>query len=383
MAILWVYVTIILFMGLYATIITLTNLITIRRQTPKVLKSDGPLVSVLVPARNEEEHLRKCIASLTKQDYRNMEIIVLDDNSTDATWSIIQEFMESDPRVKGIKGQPLPQGWKGKIFAMKQLEEAASGEYILFTDADTVHTPKSVSFGYSLAEKNQASLVSGYPYEHCNSWSIGTIVAAMEFNMVIFVPLLLQSKRPSSFFAMAIGQYLFIKSKTLQDLGGFSTLCDKITDDVNLARLFARNGYKNILVNASDALSCNMYGTTKEAFRGMERSVIGVLPRKAWPLIIVAATVLFSLAVAPLSSIALWVAYALGHTAFLIPAIMISAGTVLMGSMWTIATIKQRYSVSVALSGWMTFLWICMLYVHGLYRTLTHKGVVWKGRKVD
>jgi chlorobactene glucosyltransferase len=107
---------------------------------------DGPLVSVLIPARNEEKNIERCLNSLRNQLYKNYEILVLDDNSTDNTPNILKRIAAADKRVRVFRGAPLPEGWFGKPFAQHQLSREAKGEIFLFTDADTIHSPTSISW---------------------------------------------------------------------------------------------------------------------------------------------------------------------------------------------------------------------------------------------
>lgn len=377
-----VYSILIFAIGIYALSLSVSNVLVISKQIPRKLSYEGPLISVLVPARNEELNLPTCIESLMRQEYHNIEIIVLDDNSTDKTWEVIQSYTSKDPRIRGIKGKELPAGWKGKLFAMQQLFEAATGDYLLFTDADTIHTTQSVAFGYSVAQKNNAALVSGYPREICPNWGVGSIISAMLFNTVLYLPLALQKSYPKSIFAMAIGQYLFIKHSALNDIQGFTLFQNSITDDVHLARELVKHGHRQLLVDASSALSCTMYSTTKEAFAGIERSIVGVIPLKFFPLILLAVLVLLACGLAPFSTIALIVVAAMGHGAFIIPTIFMTIGTVLLYGIWAIMALFHGYPVSVALTGFSTFFWICGMYIHGLFRTFTKKGFIWKGRSI-
>ena len=131
-----------------------------------ILKSP-PLVSVLIPARNEEKNIKRILVSMAKQDYPNLEILVLDDNSTDATSQIVQDFAQKDSRIKLIKGAPLPKGWKGKCFACHQLSKIARGEYFVFTDADTLHFPNSISGSLAALVRNNLDVTSSISKADC------------------------------------------------------------------------------------------------------------------------------------------------------------------------------------------------------------------------
>jgi len=112
---------------------------------PQYVLDKNPLISILIPARNEEENIKRCIISLTKQNYNNIEILVLNDNSTDNTAKIVEELSKKDQRIKLYNGGVLKKGWLGKTYACHQLSKYARGDYLIFTDADTLHFPNSVS----------------------------------------------------------------------------------------------------------------------------------------------------------------------------------------------------------------------------------------------
>jgi len=117
---------------------------------PLILKKKKPLISILIPARNEEKNIKDCLISLAKQNYSNIEILVLDDDSSDDTASIIKNISKKFKNIRLIKGKPLKDGWTGKNYACHQLYRKSKGEYLFFTDADTVHRDDSVESAISL-----------------------------------------------------------------------------------------------------------------------------------------------------------------------------------------------------------------------------------------
>ncbi|MCJ7655153.1 MAG: glycosyltransferase family 2 protein, partial [Dehalococcoidia bacterium] len=129
----------------------------------------APLVSVLIPARNEEENIETCLKSLQKQDYPNFEILVLDDNSKDRTAELVERMAAEDDRIKLIKGESLPDGWAGKPFACYQLAEKAKGSWLLFVDADTTHAPHMLRSTLVLAIELNSSMLSGFPRQMAES----------------------------------------------------------------------------------------------------------------------------------------------------------------------------------------------------------------------
>jgi len=139
------------------------NLRRLREQEKIKPENPLPLVSVLIPARNEERNIKNCVASLLRADYPKLEIIVLDDNSSDGTYRILRELSEHHENLRVIKGKKLPPGWNGKNWACHQLSQAARGEWFLFTDADTVHKPHSVSTALGVAQKRKSVFITCIP----------------------------------------------------------------------------------------------------------------------------------------------------------------------------------------------------------------------------
>jgi chlorobactene glucosyltransferase len=144
-------------------IINLINLYGIRKISPFESNKYDVSVSVLIPARNEEANIMRCLRSVLNQDYKNIEIIVLNDNSTDRTEDILNSI--SDNRLRIISGKVLENGWVGKNFACHQLQMEAKGDYLLFIDADTEMSQGCVSGAVSFAVGNETGLLSIMPYE--------------------------------------------------------------------------------------------------------------------------------------------------------------------------------------------------------------------------
>ena len=379
------YASLVLVVGLWATLLSFSN-----RNVMEKLKSHGPaaekpLVSIAIPARNEEHFIEACVSSLVNQTYENIEILILDDNSTDKTAEEARKLQDSDSRVRIIKGKPLKRGWRGKLFAMQQLYEESKGEYILFTDADTIHNPSSIEYGLGIIIKERASMLSGYPKQVGKGLWVQTLVSAMLFNTVLYMPLRLQQKVQWTPFAMAIGQYLLVKRTVLDDIDGFTTLSDVICDDVMLARACTRTGHKYIFADMKDALSCKMFSSFKGGFEGLERSITGVINIKAYmvPLVLVAATVLLACALAPLATVAMLIALLINTALSPLPFFLLLAGTLLLFGSWTATGLYHGFPLMVALQGPIAFVFVVVMYLHGYYRKVSGKGFTWKGRNIS
>lgn len=377
-----IYASLVFLVGIWATLLSFSN----RREMERLKKGpplqQRPLVSILIPARNEEHFIQGCISSLTDQSYQNIEILILDDNSSDRTGEIAAKLQAQDPRVRIIKGKPLCEGWRGKLYAMQQLYEQSKGEYLLYTDADTLHNTNSVEYGMRIILNEQASFLSGYPKQKGEGICTQTLVSAMLFNTVLYIPLKLQKTLQWPPFAMAIGQYLLLKRTLLDDIEGFTSMKDVICDDVMLARACARVGHKQVFADMKDALSCRMFSSFPTGFQGLERSIIGVIDIKAYmvPLILVAATILIACAIAPISAIVMALELLLYPGLSPLPFLLTLGGSLLLFGSWTVTGLYHGFPLRVAIQGPMAFIFVVAMYLHGFYRKATGKGFIWKGR---
>jgi chlorobactene glucosyltransferase len=229
------------------------------------LPLDLPCISVLIPARNEEEDIVPCLESLGKQDYPDYEILVLDDNSTDRTAERVAEVAAKDPRVKLIRGKPLPQGWAGKPYACHQLAAQAKGSWLLFTDADTIHAPTMLSSAMAYAHEHKLSLVSGLPLQKTVSFSQRVAVPAMYFFILCCIPLwwVQGSRRPRP--GLVIGQFIFVSAADYHEVGGHEAVRSKILEDIWLGFTMARHGKRMGVVDLSGMVS-GEFGDLWEGF---------------------------------------------------------------------------------------------------------------------
>lgn len=162
-----------------------------RFKLPQHIINNSPLISVLIPARNEEENIKKCLLSLTKQDYKNIEIIVLNDNSTDNTGKIVAELSKKDSRIKLYNGKKLKKGWMGKNYACHQLAGYARGDYLLFTDADTIHFPDSISSALACLLNYKLGALSVFAKQIMVTVHERMIVPFGSYMILCFLPLFL------------------------------------------------------------------------------------------------------------------------------------------------------------------------------------------------
>ncbi|HBZ84480.1 MAG TPA: glycosyl hydrolase, partial [Verrucomicrobia subdivision 6 bacterium] len=168
-----------------------------------------PRISILIPARNEVDRLRPCLSTLSDSDYPILEILVLDDHSTDGTAELIQQRAKGDPRIRLLSGKPLPEGWVGKPWACHQLSQEAKGDYLLFVDADTRFSDITVAHSINVAEKEKADLVSLWPYQESRTWSEHLVIPFVHLFILFYLPH--WAKGSLRCFGAANGQFVLFR----------------------------------------------------------------------------------------------------------------------------------------------------------------------------
>lgn len=229
-------------------------------------------VSVLIPARNEENNISACLESVLDQSYMNIEVLVLDDQSADKTSSIVNEYESKDKRVRLEKGKDLPEGWVGKNWACFQLARKASGELFLFIDADVKLNRHSVSNAAVLFADNRLNLLSVFPTQNISGIGAQLVVPLMNWILLTFLPLIKVYSSPNKSFVAANGQFILIDRKTYEDTGGHSAVRDQVVEDMELARRIKRRKMRMMTALGDDAVSCEMYNSFSDSIKGFSKN---------------------------------------------------------------------------------------------------------------
>jgi len=337
---------------------------------------DGPFVSVLVPARNEGLHIERCLRSLQNQQYKNFEILVLNDNSTDDTLNIVNRISAEDSRIRVFNGEPLPPDWYGKPFAMHQLTKQAQGEILVFTDADTVHTPTSIAWAVTNLQELKADLISGYIGQIFGSLGEVLTVPLMFFLTGFIIPLSLNRfVKKIHWFSAAIGQFIVIRRKVFDAIGGFEALKKKTSEDIYLSRLVKRQGYSTRFLNICDHVKCRMYDSYKLAIEGIGKNIFDFLGKNT-VLIFFLMIIVFFFLFFPFPLLFFCIAKSSPWTLHII---VISA---LYTLTWIFAFLGMRLNWLYGLL-WPVF-FLNLIYMAGWswFRTVSGRGFTWKDRKV-
>jgi glycosyltransferase involved in cell wall biosynthesis len=236
-----------------------------------------PEVSVIVPARNEEVCLGECLQSLVAQDGVAFEIIVVDDQSTDRT----REIAESFAGVRVIPAGPLPEGWTGKNNALYWSGMVAKGDWLLFTDADTVHLPGSLARALAEAKEHGADLLSYSPEQIAVSfWEMATLPVVFAELARAYPPSKVSD--PESPLAAANGQFILIRRDAYEAVGGHAAVAASLLEDVALAQLVKGSGRKIRFRYAADAVRTRMYRSFSQLREGWTKNLALLFPRSGW-----------------------------------------------------------------------------------------------------
>jgi chlorobactene glucosyltransferase len=327
-------------------------------------KKSLPKVSVLVPARNEAAHIEACARSLLEQNYLNYELIILDDQSQDGTGEILQRLQDEKPRLSVMEGRALPEGWVGKTWACHQLAEAATGEYLLFTDADTRHHPLMLPEAISIMLSQKIDLMTGMPRQELGTWGERLVVPFLSWIIFAVVPVPLARRVRFTYLSGAVGQFMLFHRNAYLKIGGHRAVLDTSLEDIALARLVKQHGLRWDFLDLTERVVCRMYQDFSSAFNGISKNLFGVFQYNlpvfafAWIwllLVFVEPSVIILAAVAgvPVSGAILELALAaaglsvllwgLNHTKFRLPLIMAAFYPLTMSLLFIMAVRSAWY----------------------------------------
>ncbi len=253
--------------------VVLSNLLLLHRSRKHKPPDEYPMVSILVPARNEERNIGACLQSLLEQDYPSFEILVLDDQSSDGTLAILTQLAYLHPKLKVLEGQPTPEDLLGKNWACSQLARQAQGELLFFTDADTIHQPRTLQSIVTAIIGEKADLITGFPRQQVLTWGERLLVPFFPWALMCYIPwwLAYQVRQPT--LAAAVGQLMVFRREAYQKIGGHAALGTAIVDDLMLTRKVKKAGLRWRVVRVSDLISCRMYHGGWEAANGFQKNL--------------------------------------------------------------------------------------------------------------
>ncbi len=337
-----------------------------------------PAVAVLVPARDEEANIRRCVTSLLAQDYPEFSVWVLDDASTDATLHILTELAATDARLHVGQSAPLPDGWLGKNWVCHQLAERVPDDVslLLFVDADTWHAPDMLRRSVATLLAHDAALLSALPQQETVTLAEMLAVPVLPWALLSHFPLWLTQRIRWPRLAAAVGQHMLWRRSAYRQVGGHAAVRRETTEDMALARRTAAQGLRVLLVPGRGRVFCRMYRSPQDAIAGFGKNLFAVFERR----LLTYGFVWSWLAVAFLGP---WLAagwsWLAGDAALRLPAALAVLLTVLI---WALVVRISGMRPLVALLSPLVTASAVALAFYSLVQTVTHRAR-WKGRHIS
>jgi len=361
---------------------------------PAPAPDDAPLISVCIPARNEERNIRACVESALAQEYSSFEVIVLDDRSTDRTHEILRELTRESgsslperqgqtPVLQILHGSDLPPGWAGKPHALYQAAAAACGDWLCFIDADTFLSPSALSSCLAKAIETKADMFTIMTFQIMGSfWEKTVMPLVMTALSVGFSPRKVND--PTRKDAIANGQFILIKRPVYYGIGGHESVKDQIVEDKAISEQVKWNGYRLIVADGQAMAKTRMYTSLPEMWEGWTKNIYlglrdqkGLLYLGVFGAIVTLLTALF-LPVWPLLGF-VWLLNGGGWMAW----------TVLLESLifWGyLIAVRARVARGMEISPWYALTTplgsavFAAMMITSAFRVISGKGVSWKGR---
>jgi chlorobactene glucosyltransferase len=339
------------------------------------------LISVIIPVRNEQRNIRRCIQSLLSQTYPNFEIIVIDDRSTDDTPAILAELTRNSSLLRVIHGGELPPGWAGKPHALIQGAADAQGEWLCFMDADTFAEPGLLWSTYRKAINSQADMFSILTDQELGSFWERVVLPLVFLGLSYGFPAD-RVNDPSKPDAIANGQFILIKRSVYDRVGGHTAVKDRIDEDKAISVVVKHAGYRLVVADGRKVAATRMYTSLAEMWEGWTKNIyLGLRDRLG--------LLLFGVFIGFVVSIALPV-WLVGGLAWLALSGRVAAGVVAVEAivLWAYLSWKRLQACrAFGISGGYAFtfplgaLIFTAMMVASAYDVLSGRGVTWKGRR--
>ena len=240
---------------------------------PPPISGNTPIISVLIPARNEEQNIAAAIESVLASTDVDLELVVLDDGSTDRTAEIIRSFAARDSRVRYARGAPLVDGWAGKAHAAHGLSCLARHAVFCFLDADVRIAATALARMHAFMEQSGSALVSGFPQEETVTVLEWLLLSLIHFLLLAYLPLAGMRAFPKApGFGAGCGQFLMMRRDAYQSTGGYASVRSTMHDGIVLAKLFRQRGFSTDIADLTNLARCRMYTSAASTWNGLARN---------------------------------------------------------------------------------------------------------------
>lgn len=254
-------------------LVALANLVFRQRPGGEEADFEG-LVSILIPARDEEKNIGILLENLVKQNHPAVEIIVFNDQSSDRTEEIVKKAAASDGRISLVNSEGLPPGWLGKNYACHSLALHARGRYFLFLDADVRIRGDIITRTCRYVFRHKLGLLSIFPWQIMKTSGEQMTVPVMNYILLSLLPLVLVHRSNYSSLAAANGQFMLFDAGIYRETMPHEKVKEKKVEDIEIARWFKRLGEKVVCLASEKSIQCRMYNNFHEAVEGFSKNVV-------------------------------------------------------------------------------------------------------------
>jgi glycosyltransferase involved in cell wall biosynthesis len=353
---------------LLALIRTVVNLTLIPRLHAGMRPAIEPLVSVIIPARDEAHIIERTVRAFLAQTYANLEVIVVNDRSADGTGDIVRAI--HDDRLTVIDGIEPPAGWMGKPWALHQGSRVARGELLLFVDADLIYAPPALAAAVAYMQTQCVALLSLFPHLEMRGFGEYASMPMMTMVFFTFIPTWISNRTRFARLAIGGGTGNLVTREVYEASGGHEALSDAVVDDIALARLIRRNGWRTETIRADDLVSLRMYHGLREVIDGFTKNTFSALGRNyVAGFLVVAGCVVFHI-----------LPYALaltGDRISLITIVIISITRLVL-----FRSLRYRLDAAIFLHPVMAAIWT-WIFIRSIWLTGIRRKVIWRGRTYD
>jgi chlorobactene glucosyltransferase len=344
------------------------NLRTERWLSPDAVPAVTPLVSIVIPARNEAAMIETTVRAFLAQDYPTLEVIVVDDRSTDGTGDLVRRI--GDPRVTVIDGAEPPAGWLGKPWALDQGSRRARGELILLVDADIIYAPPTIGAAVAEMQASGASMITFLPRIEMHGFGENVAMPMLGFVVFAAMPLWLSKLSRSPLLAVGGGAGNLVRRSDLEELDYFLSLKNEIVDDIGLGRRVREHGGMTRGVRADHLISVRMYRGAREIAEGFTKNMFAVMRRSY----AASAVLLLLMAIFHLLPYALALT---GNLLGIAAVLLISTVRVVI-----FHSLGYRLDNAIFLHPLMVLFWAYIV-LRSVWITGIRRQVIWRGRTYD
>src|SRR5438105_7067485 len=359
---------IILVAWVMALLRTIVNLSLIPRLRADMRPASAPLVSVIIPARDEAHIIERTVRAFLAQTYVNLEVIVVNDRSADGTGDIVRAI--HDDRLTVIDGSEPSAGWLGKPWALHQGSDAARGELLLFVDADVFYAPAAVAAAVAHAHDRHSALLTLFPRFEMRGFGENAAMPMLAMFCFTFMPAWMSNRTRFAALAIGGGTGNLVTRSAYAASGGHEALRDAVVDDVALARLVRRSGGTTEVVRADGLVSLRMYHGLAEVVEGFTKNAFAIYGRNyVFGLLINAAALIFHI-------LPYVLAFAGDRTGVTTVVIISITRLILFRSL------RYRLDSALFLHPVMVAIWI-WIFLRSMWLTGIRRKLLWRGRTYD